>query len=267
MAELVGDSAPARSGDNGSVANAAPLIEARALMAGYGGTPIVRDLDLEVRPGEIVALLGPNGAGKSTTLLALTGELKPMRGAVWWNGSDRHVALHRRARDGMAYLLEGKSVCASLTTAQNLAISRVACEDDAMQLFPELRQVLNRRGGLLSGGEQRMLAVGRALGTRPRLLLADELSLGLAPMTVRRILRAIREAADAGLGALIVEQHVHRALDVADRIYVMQGGRVQLAIDNVDPAASVERVRASYLASSAGDDADGAANADTDGRP
>jgi branched-chain amino acid transport system ATP-binding protein len=243
--------APASLLADGHVAVAEPerVIEARGLTAGYGGTPIVRELDLVVRRGEVVALLGPNGAGKTTTLLALVGELKPMAGSVWWNGSEARSPLNRRARDGLAFLLEGKSVCSRLTAAQNLAISRASVEDGVVDLFPELRAVLSRRGGLLSGGEQRMLGVGRALSSSPRLLLADELSLGLAPMMVQRILRVIREAADAGVSALIVEQHVHRALEVADRLYVMHGGRLQLSIDNVDPATSLEAIRESYLAS------------------
>jgi ABC-type branched-subunit amino acid transport system ATPase component len=119
-------------------------------------------------------------------------------------------------------------------------------------MFPELRDAMGRRGGQLSGGEQRMLGVGRALGAKPRLLLADELSLGLAPKTVGRILRVIREAADAGLAALIVEQHVHRALEVADRVYVMHGGRIQLSMSSVDAASALDEISASYLAKGAG---------------
>lgn len=229
-----------------------PVIEARQLTVGYAGTPIVREIDLKVHAHEVVALLGPNGAGKSTTLLALAGELRPMAGSVRWDGNAVSTPLHHRARAGLAFLPESKSVFAGLTAAQNLAISQGSAEGDALRMFPELREVLTRRGGALSGGEQRMLAVGRALSGGTRLLVADELSLGLAPKTVGRILRAIREAADAGLGALIVEQHVHRALEVADRVYVMQGGRIRLSMDSGDAASAVDEIRASYLATDAG---------------
>jgi ABC-type branched-subunit amino acid transport system ATPase component len=229
-----------------------PLIEACQLTVGYGGAPIVREIDLKVHAHEVVALLGPNGAGKSTTLLALAGELKPMGGSVRWDGNVVSTPLHRRARAGLAFLPESKSVFSGLTAAQNLAISQVSAAADATRMFPELREVLTRRGGALSGGEQRMLAVGRSLSGETRLLVADELSMGLAPKTVGRILGAIREAADAGLGALIVEQHVHRALEVADRVYVMQGGRIRLSMDSADAAGAVDEIRASYLATNAG---------------
>jgi ABC-type branched-subunit amino acid transport system ATPase component len=239
-------------GNNVESRNGSPVIQAQGLTAGYAGVPIIRDVDLEVHEHEVVALLGPNGAGKTTTLLALAGSLRCLAGTVRWNGSEMPAPLQRRARDGLAYLPEGKSVIARLTAAQNLAISRPPAPDEVLAMFPELRDAMGRRGGQLSGGEQRMLGVGRALGAKPRLLLADELSLGLAPKTVGRILRVIREAADAGLAALIVEQHVHRALEVADRVYVMHGGRIQLSMSSVDAASALDEISASYLAKGAG---------------
>lgn len=156
-----------------------PLIEARALSAGYGSQAVVRDLDLVVRPGEVVALLGPNGAGKTTTLRALSGELAPMDGEVRWLGDPGRAPLHRRARQGLAYVGE-RAVFTRLDTADNLRVGRVPARQ-ALELFPELGKRLKTGAGMLSGGEQQMLSLARALCRDPKLLLADELSLGLAP--------------------------------------------------------------------------------------
>lgn len=151
-----------------------PLIEARSLSAGYGSRPVVRDLDLEVRPGEVVALLGPNGAGKTTTLRALSGSLAPMGGEVRWLGEPGRAPLHRRARQGLAYVGE-RAVFTRLDTADNLRVGRVRSRQ-ALELFPELEKRLTTGAGMLSGGEQQMLSLARALCRAPKLLLADELS-------------------------------------------------------------------------------------------
>ena len=227
-----------------------PLLETSGLTVGYGAGAVVRDVDMIVRPGEVVALLGPNGAGKSTTLLALAGELRPMRGTIAWNGAVGWKPLHKRAREGLAFIPEDRSVFGRLTMAQNVAVSRkpISCADVSM-LFPELGPLANRRGGLLSGGEQRMLAVARALRSGSRLLLADELSLGLAPKTVGRLLRAFRTAADDGLGALVIEQHVHRVLEIADRVYVLQGGQVRFAGTAAAAGEQLDYIRDQYLSS------------------
>ena len=202
------------------------LLEARDMCAGYGGVEIVRNLSLKVFPGEVVALLGANGAGKTTTMLTLAGELKPLGGEILLKGLPTTAPLHKRARDGMAFVTEERSVFINLTTKQNLAVAH-ADISKATTIFPELEALLSRRGGLLSGGEQQMLTLGRALSRQTDLLLADELSLGLAPKTVGRLLRAVRAAADEGVGALLVEQHVHRVLEIADRVYLLHQGEIR----------------------------------------
>ncbi|MFD9321338.1 ABC transporter ATP-binding protein [Streptomyces sp. NPDC060053] len=223
-----------------------PLIEARALSAGYGSQPVVRDLDLEVRPGEVVALLGPNGAGKTTTLRALSGGLPPMHGEARWLGEHSRAPLHRRARQGLAYVGE-RAVFTRLDTADNLRVGRVTTEQ-ALELFPELAKRLRTGAGMLSGGEQQMLSLARALCRAPRMLLADELSLGLAPLVVDRLLRAVREAADRGMGALLVEQHVRKVLDIADRVYVLHRGRVTMTGTPAELRGDLDAIESSYLA-------------------
>jgi branched-chain amino acid transport system ATP-binding protein len=205
------------------------VLAARGVAAGYHGHAVVDGIDLEVRAGEVVALLGPNGAGKTTTLLTLAGELQPLSGEIFFRGAPAKAGLHRRAREGLAFVTEERSVFPQLTAAENLKVGR--CEvPDALALFPELEPLLDRRGGLLSGGEQQMLTLARALGRKPLLLLADELSLGLAPLVVKRLLTAVRAAADErGIGVLLVEQHVKQAMRVADRVIVMRGGRIVLS--------------------------------------
>jgi branched-chain amino acid transport system ATP-binding protein len=227
------------------------LLEARNVSSGYAGVEIVRGLSLEVHPGEVVALLGANGAGKTTTLLTLAGELKPLGGDVIWKGRRATAPLHRRARKGLAYVTEERSVFPKLTTRQNLVVGR--CDiDKATALFPELVPLMSRRGGLLSGGEQQMLTLGRALARPTDLLLADELSLGLAPKTVGRLLRAVRAAADAGVGALLVEQRVHRVLEIADRVYLLHQGRIEFAGTAAEARASLDEIQAHYLTKDTG---------------
>lgn len=156
------------------------LLEARDMCAGYGGVEIVRNLSLKVFPGEVVALLGANGAGKTTTMLTLAGELKPLGGEILLKGLPTTAPLHKRARDGMAFVTEERSVFINLTTKQNLAVAH-ADISKATTIFPELEALLSRRGGLLSGGEQQMLTLGRALSRQTDLLLADESRSGLLP--------------------------------------------------------------------------------------
>jgi branched-chain amino acid transport system ATP-binding protein len=213
------------------------VLAAVNLDAGYNNQPVIRNLNIEVKRGEVVALLGSNGAGKTTTLRALAGYLKPISGEVQLNGTAVTSAAHRRARRGLSYVTEERSIFSQLTGHENLSVAR--CDRSVvLELFPELGPLLGRRGGQLSGGEQQMLSVGRAIARRPNFLLADELSLGLAPLIVTRLLRAVRAAADErGVGALVVEQHVQQVLKVADRVYVLRRGEVVLSgtVAEVEP--------------------------------
>jgi branched-chain amino acid transport system ATP-binding protein len=227
---------------------AGPLLEARGLDAGYGSLAAVRGLDLEVRAGEIAVLLGPNGAGKTTTVLTLAGALRPLGGEVRWLGRPVDAPLHRRARDGLALVTDDRSVFMRMTVAENLRLALGPRRERPLELFPELRDHVARRVGLLSGGQQQMLALGRALAAEPRLLIADELSLGLAPIIVSRLLHAVRAAADAGLGVLLVEQFAHSALEVADRAYVLQRGEVVLGGPADEVLERFDDVESAYLA-------------------
>ncbi|GAA3528305.1 ABC transporter ATP-binding protein [Nocardioides daeguensis] len=221
-------------------------VQTRGLTAGYGSTPAVHDLDLEVAEGEIAVLLGANGAGKTTTLLALAGELRPMRGTADVLDCGRRSRLDRRARSGLGYLTEGRCVFMGLTGWENLKLGR-GKPARALELFPELEPHLGKRAGLLSGGQQQMLALGRILATEPRLVLADELSLGLAPLVVQRLLGALRAAADRGAAVVLVEQHVRHALAIADRGYVLRRGRVALSGTGAELAADADSIGRQYL--------------------
>ncbi|HKY16588.1 MAG TPA: ATP-binding cassette domain-containing protein [Microthrixaceae bacterium] len=204
------------------------LVETKGLRAGYGSVEVVRGIDLSVEPGEVVAVLGPNGAGKTTTLLTLSGELAPLGGELEVLGCRGSTPLHLLARQGLALVTQERAVLMTLTAEENLRVSR--CDvGRAIELFPELEAHLGRRVGLLSGGQQQMLALARGLARGPRLLLVDELSLGLAPLIVERLLGVVRAAADDGVGVLLVEQHVHQAMEVADRVLVMRRGTIALA--------------------------------------
>jgi branched-chain amino acid transport system ATP-binding protein len=208
----------------GMATSARPILEAEGLFAGYGDLAAVRDLNLTVHPGEIVALLGPNGAGKTTTLLTLAGVLPAIKGSVRWNGVEVDTPLHRRVRAGMGFIPEERSVIGKLTVRDNLRLGRGSL-DDAVDLFPQLKPLLRRLGGLLSGGEQQMLTLARCLSSKPSLMLVDELSLGLAPIVVKTLLATLRNAAiEAGTAVLLVEQQVQRALTVADRWYLLRHG-------------------------------------------
>jgi len=222
------------------------VIEARGLVAGYDKVTIVRQLDLVVNPGEVVALLGPNGAGKTTTLLTLSGDLSPLGGEVRWQGVPSRAPLHRRAREGLGLVTEERSIFMQLSVKDNLRVSR--CDIDyALALFPELGSRLKIKAGMLSGGEQQMLALGRILACRPSVVLADELSLGLAPLLVLRLLNAVRAAADEGVGILLVEQHVKKVLEFADRVYVMRRGEIVLSGAASDLKHRLSDIESSYL--------------------
>jgi len=231
----------------------------KELSAGYRGVPVVRELNLEVRPGEVVALLGPNGAGKTTTLETIAGLNRPISGTVELSGETiSGVPAHLLARRGLALVPEGRALFPGLTVREHLRLAvgrgrRADRHEDALlEMLPELRKCLGRKAGLLSGGEQQMLAVGRALVTRPRLLLVDEMSLGLAPVIVERLIPILRRAADElGASVLFVEQHVALALDVADRAYVLTHGRIRLEGAAAELRERRELLAASYLGETA----------------
>jgi branched-chain amino acid transport system ATP-binding protein len=223
------------------------VLSTEGLAAGYDGHAVVHDLELEVGAGEVVALLGPNGAGKTTSLLTLAGALPPIGGRVKIDGAGTKAPLHRRARQGMALVTEERSVLMGLTVSENLRLGR--CDRRAaLAQFPELEPLMGRRAGLLSGGEQQMLTLARALARRPRLLLVDELSLGLAPLIVVRLLEAVRHAASAdGVAVLLVEQHITQALKIADRGYVLRRGRIVLEDRAGSLAGRIDEIAESYL--------------------
>ena len=234
----------------------------RDLSAGYRGVPVVRELNLEVRPGEVVALLGPNGAGKTTTLETIAGLNHPISGTVELSGEKvGGTPAYQLAGRGLALVPEGRALFPGLTVREHLRLAggrgargrKVgAREDELLEMLPELRKCLGRKAGLLSGGEQQMLAIGRALVTRPRLLLVDEMSLGLAPVVVERLIPVLRRAADElGSSVLFVEQHVALALEVADRAYVLTHGRIGLEGPAAELRERRELLAASYLGETA----------------
>lgn len=203
-----------------------PIFELRGVTSGYGDLSAIRDISLHVFPGELVALFGPNGAGKTTTLMAAVGQLPRTSGQMLWNGAATSSPLHRLARKGLCYVPEERSIISGLSVLDNLKLGRGGVTN-AIFHFPELESLLDRKAGLLSGGEQQMVTLGRALAMKPKALLVDELSLGLAPLVVDRLLSAIRGAADReGLGVLLVEQQARRALSVADRWYLLNNGSI-----------------------------------------
>jgi branched-chain amino acid transport system ATP-binding protein len=228
------------------------LLRVEGLTAGYGGVSAIRGLELTVGRGEVVALLGANGAGKTTALRVISGLIRPMAGSITFDGEPVGSASpHALAQRGLAHVPEGRGIFHGLTVAEHfrLGYGRMKIDPDAAyEHFPVLRPLHNRRAGLLSGGEQQMLALARVLVCERKLLLIDELSLGLAPVIVDAILPTLRDfATRTGGGVLIVEQHVQRVLEVADRGYVLSHG--EAVMDG--PAATLSRDRhlimASYL--------------------
>ena len=222
------------------------VLSLRDVTAGYDGVAVVHEVSLEVRGGEIVALLGANGAGKTTTLLTVSGLLARIGGEIEVLGRPvparrrpSVAAIWKQARSGVAHVPEDRGLFFDLTTRENLRLGRrrdvrgradVVPEEQLVEWFPALSRAMDRKAGLLSGGEQQMLAIARAVVSRPRLLLIDEMSLGLAPIVVEELLPVLRSiATDTGAGVLVVEQHVPLVLAVAERAYLMRQGRVVFA--------------------------------------
>ncbi|MDG2026889.1 MAG: ABC transporter ATP-binding protein [Acidimicrobiales bacterium] len=232
------------------------VLSISGLDAGYGGVPVVRGLNLEVSAGEVVALLGPNGAGKTTTLRTISGLLPAIAGAVTVDGRPTDSRRpFRVARRGVAHVAEDRSLFPGLTVRENLRLAsglkrrdRAAAYERATDVFPALGPLMNRRAGLLSGGEQQMLAVARGIITSPQLLLVDEMSLGLAPVIVEEMLPVVRRVADEmNTAVLVVEQHIHLALDLADRAVVLANGSVVLDGDAAELREDPSHIEASYL--------------------
>ncbi|MCX7274172.1 MAG: ABC transporter ATP-binding protein [Burkholderiales bacterium] len=211
------------------------MLELRAMGCGYGQIRALDSLDLTAAPGTLTALLGPNGAGKTSTMMAIAGHVQVQQGAIWFEGRDiTRASPVARTRAGISIAPEGRRIFPDLTVAENLLVGgytrRVAearaAEARVLDLFPRLRERHRQRAGSLSGGEQQMLAIGRALMAGPRLLLVDELSLGLMPAMVDVCLAALLSLKDQGLAIVLVEQNTQRALDVADSVTVVASGRV-----------------------------------------
>ena len=226
------------------------ILSTHDLSVGYGQATVAADLNLEVHAGEVVALLGRNGAGKTTTLMSLAGAIPSLGGTVEFLGAPLVGPLHSRARKGIALIPETRAIVRKLTVVENLRLGEADVEA-AFSLFPELRKFAKKQAGLLSGGEQQMLVLGRVLAVRPRLMLVDELSFRLAPLIVRRLLESLRDAvSQVDTGVLLVEQHPHAALSVADRGYVMSQGRVAMQGDARDLRARLPEIEEAYLSGS-----------------
>jgi branched-chain amino acid transport system ATP-binding protein len=231
------------------------MLEVRRLAVAYGGIEAVKGIDLVVRQGELVTLIGANGAGKTTTLKALAGMLKPKSGAVIYDGVDiTGKPAHELVRLGLALVPEGRGVFSRLSIEENLAMGAYTRRDAdlaseyerAYTLFPRLGERRRQLAGTLSGGEQQMLAIARALMSRPKLLLLDEPSMGLAPIMVQKIFETIRAVAAEGVTLLLVEQNAKLALEVCSRGYVMETGTIALE-DEARALLVNPQVRRAYL--------------------
>ncbi len=232
------------------------MLEVRGLKVSYGGINAVKGIDLDVKSGELVALIGANGAGKTATLKALAGLIRPAAGRVHYNGDDiTALPAFRLVQRGLALVPEGRGVFGRLTVEENLAMgaysradrAQIAADFDRVYtLFPRLAERRRQPAGTLSGGEQQILAIGRALMSRPKLLLLDEPSMGLAPLMMQRIFETIRTIAAEGVTLLLVEQNARLALEACHRGYVMESGLIALA-DSAPRLLTNPQVRQAYL--------------------
>jgi branched-chain amino acid transport system ATP-binding protein len=231
------------------------LLTLRGVEVSYGNIPALRGIDLDVEKNEIVTLIGANGAGKTTTLRSISGLLKPRQGEITFNGVNINgVKPHVITARGISHVPEGRGIFANLTVADNLELGAYLRKDRIQQaeldrvfiLFPGLKDRMKQNAGTLSGGEQQMLAISRALMSKPVVLLLDEPSLGLAPQMVQTIFRVIKEINAEGTTILLVEQNAHMALVTAHRGYVMETGRIVLA-DTTKALLSSDRIKKAYL--------------------
>lgn len=232
------------------------LLEIKGVNVYYGAIHAVKDISLTVNQGEIVTLIGANGAGKSTTLRTISGLLRPKSGSISFEGKEiAGVKAHEIVRQGISQVPEGRRIFAEMTVMENLDMGAFTRKDKdgiradlkrVFELFPRLEERKSQVAGTLSGGEQQMLAMGRALMSRPKLLLLDEPSMGLAPLLIREIFHIIEDINRAGTTVLLVEQNANMALSIASRAYVLETGRITLSGDAAKLAAS-EEVRKAYL--------------------
>ncbi|HEX8463809.1 MAG TPA: ABC transporter ATP-binding protein [Abditibacterium sp.] len=232
------------------------MLKVENLSVHYGVIQALHEISLEISEGEIVTLIGSNGAGKTTTLGALSGLLKPSSGQISFQGRDLlSVAPHLRVPAGLVQVPEGRRIFSSMSVAENLGLGAYTRSDSAeiardlaeiYELFPRLNERKSQAAGTMSGGEQQMLAVGRALMSRPKLLLLDEPSLGLAPLLVKEIFSVVKRIRSRGVTVLLVEQNAHMALEIADRAYVLETGRIVMS-GAAKQIAGDPRVKAAYL--------------------
>jgi len=232
-----------------------PLLNVDGLIAGYGGITAIKGIDLDVNEGEIVTLIGSNGAGKSTTLRAISGVLRPRAGRISFKGEQiERSQAHKIVAMGMSHVPEGRGIFARLSVLENLEMGAFQRRDNEVssdldrvyELFPRLKERIRQAGGTLSGGEQQMLAIGRALMARPKLLLLDEPSMGLSPLLVETIFATIQSIQKQGSTILLVEQNAAMALEIADRAYVIESGVITLKGTGAELAKD-DSVRRAYL--------------------
>lgn len=232
-----------------------PMLELRQITTNYGAIRALNEVSLKVKQGEIVSLIGANGAGKTTLLMTVCGNPRASSGSVWFEGENiTNLASHLIMRKGIAISPEGRRVFPDLTVAENLKMGGFFLENAEIEsgmehvfgLFPRLRERASQRSGLMSGGEQQMLAIGRALMSKPRLLLLDEPTLGLAPLIIAQIFEIIQTIRSEGVTVFLVEQNANKALAIADRGYVLENGRVVLQDSGANLLVNPD-VRKAYL--------------------
>lgn len=210
-----------------------PVLELRDLSSGYGDTTVVRDISMKIDPGTVVAVLGPNGAGKTTLLRTCSGLIKPRTGQILLRGHNvNRLPPYRRGQQGLCHIPEGRGIFRNLTVRDNLLMSlppwaKTKTVEPAMEAFPILKTRASQTAGSLSGGEQQMLAVARAYLSQPSVVLLDEVSIGLAPLVIDRIYESLNILAQNGIALVLVEQYVHRALELCHTIYVVNHGTIR----------------------------------------